>query len=158
MAQSVRTTETRQITIDNISGEVLDDVTNEETSTTTYDRNPEPDFIKVYLDHIAEFVNVPKASMRIFWLLTQYMSYAQNEQRIYINAAMKRDIAHQLNVTPDYVTKNLTQLVRKNILKRVDTGTYIVNPQYVGRGKWRDIKELRTTFDYVNGTITTTRN
>jgi hypothetical protein len=158
MALEVTTIATQDRVVDGVTGEVLKDEQVVHETQVTYERNPEPDFVKVYLDHIAEFVKAPKSSMRVFWLLTQYMSYAQDKQRIYLNSAMKRDIANQLNVTVDYVTKSITALVKHEILKRVDRGTYAVNPKYVGRGKWTDIKQLRAEFDYMTGTVTTIRD
>ena len=37
----------------------------------------------------------------------------------------------------------ITKLVKKDILIRIDTGVYILNPIFYGKGKWKDILNLR---------------
>ena len=55
----------------------------------------------------------------------------------------------------DRVNKVLTQLVKADIFRKIEgrRGVYRVNPFIIGKGEWKDIKELRANFDFQNGTF-----
>ena len=36
------------------------------------------------------------------------------------------------------------------MFRRVSVGTYQVNPNIIGKGDWKDIKNIRATFDFGN--------
>ena len=42
----------------------------------------------------------------------------------------------------------IDNLLKNNILIRVDRGLYMADPDLFGRGKWEDIKEIRTEIIY----------
>ena len=64
-------------------------------------------------------------------------------QIIYVNSSMKKDIAEELKLSVSRVNQSLTDFVKSGIFKRIDRGTYQVNPSYFGRGNWQDISEIR---------------
>lgn len=139
--------------LDTDTGEILE-------QEIVYRRTPEPDFIKLYLDCVATFTGISKSLNPILFELLKHMSYASvydihGGQIIYLNAALKQQIAAVNNVTVKRVEQALTNFVKNDILKRVATGTYQVNPNIFGRGNWKDIKNIRSTFDFGNKTIKT---
>ncbi len=71
-------------------------------------------------------------------------------QIIYVNKAMKTAIATKVGLSIVSVNNAITDFVKKGIFKRVDVGTYQVNPNIVGKGEWKDIKNIRATFDFAN--------
>lgn len=73
--------------------------------------------------------------------------------RIFINKTIKNEISEKLNIKINMIEKNIRKCVDSGILfKTEDRGTYIVNPFLFARGEWKNIKSLRTEFDYLNGT------
>lgn len=123
--------------------------------TTVYKTQSEPDYVKLYIDCVFTVKGIRKGLNPIFLEFLNYMSYAgSNEQYggqvIYVNKAMKTTIANKLGLKIDSINKALYELVRGNIFKRVDVGTYQVNPNIVGRGEWADIKNIRAMFDFGN--------
>jgi hypothetical protein len=49
----------------------------------------------------------------------------------------------------------LKELKDKGLIRKVANNTFSINPDYVGRGKWRDIRRLRATFDFITGDVQT---
>lgn len=116
----------------------------------------EPDFVKLYLDCLSTFKGFSKSLNPILLEFLRCMSYANTEnggQIIYVNAAMKKNIAKKLNKSIDRINQALTDFVKKGILARLDTGMYQVNPYLFGRGQWKDVRALRATFDFNTGEI-----
>ena len=66
-----------------------------------------------------------------------------------VSAGLKRLIAKELDIKNSRSINNaLTDFVKADILKRLETGVYQFNPYLFGRGDWRDIDRLRMTVDY----------
>ena len=125
------------------------------SSKTVYKTQTEPEFIKLYIDCVFTVKGVRKGIKPIFLAFLEHMSYADSNtkyggQVIYVNKAMKSAIAEKLGLKIDSINKALYELVKSEIFKRVDVGTYQVNPNIVGRGEWKDIKNIRATFDFAN--------
>ena len=81
------------------------------------------------------------------------MSYADigdqgGGQVIFVNKAMKDIIAKKLNLGIDSINKALSEFTKVGMFKRLTVGTYQVNPNIVGKGEWKDIKNIRATFDF----------
>ena len=45
--------------------------------------------------------------------------------------------------------------MKTGIFARIATGTYQVNAELFGKGDWKDIKNIRATFDFARGTVET---
>lgn len=113
----------------------------------------EPEYVKLYIDCVFQLKGLRKGLSPIFLALLPHMSYADmNEdeggQIMYINKALKKQIAAKLGIGIESVNKALTDFVRAGIFRRVDTGTYQVNPNIVGRGDWKNVKNIRAQFDF----------
>lgn len=136
----------RQI-IDHNTGQVL----KEEVDLQIPD---EPEFVKLYLDCVLKFKNLSKSLNPILLEFLNFMPYAdQNNQTIYINLAMKKEIAAKLKISVKRVEQAITSFVKEEVFFRKDRGTYTVNPYIFGKGNWRDIYNIRATFDFRNRTI-----
>jgi DNA-binding GntR family transcriptional regulator len=92
-----------------------------------------------------KLINLPKKTGDIFFLLLEYIGY---NNQVVINSSIKRIISDKLNIKFDTVNKAITVLNANGLLIRQDTGIYLVNPYYVGKGSWNDITKLRITCEY----------
>lgn len=128
------------------------------SSKTVYKTQSEPDFVKLYIDCVFTVKGVKKGFNPIFVAFLEYMSYsdaneAHGGQIIYVNKAMKAAIAKKVGLSIVSVNNAITDFVKKGLFKRVDVGTYQVNPNIVGKGEWKDIKNIQATFDFGNKDI-----
>ena len=122
---------------------------------TIYRTQTEPEYVKLYIDCVFAIKGVKKNLNPIFIAFLGYMSYADANdmyggQIIYVNKAMKSAIAAKTGLSLVSVNNAITEFVKKGLFKRVDIGTYQVNAEVVGKGEWKDIKNIRATFDYAN--------
>lgn len=139
--------------IDHESGEIL-------SQEFIHKRGIEPPFIKLYLDCLCDFKGLSKSLNPILLELLKYMTYANTleeygGQIIYLNAALKKNIANKTGKTVKRIEQALTEFVKTGIFFRIATGTYQVNAELFGKGDWKDIKNIRATFDFKYGTINT---
>jgi hypothetical protein len=108
----------------------------------------EPDFIKLYLNDVAYMSDLPKWVTGILYDLLRRMDY---ENIISLPSGTKRLIAEKMSINPKTIDNALGQFVKKGILIKKDTGVYLANPTYFGKGSWANIYKIRMTVSYVNG-------
>jgi len=121
----------------------------------------EPDFIKLYLNQIAQIQKLPPSAANVLFEIAKRMPYANDEdQEIVLNSYIKQKIAQKLKISEQYVSDTITTLVKKQMLFRCSienpktkkistrTGVYKINPVYIARGKWEDIKKLQLKIDF----------
>jgi len=110
-----------------------------------------PPYVIMYLDTILYLKDLPKGFNSILLAFLKYMTYANAEdgQCIFINSAMKKRIAENLDVSVSRIDNVLSELSKGEVLTRIDRGMYRVNPHLFGKGDWQDIAKLRLeiTFD-----------
>lgn len=72
-----------------------------------------------------------------------------------MNKLTKQGVADKLGIGVDRVNKALKDIVNSDIFRKIEgvRGCYEVNPYIIAKGKWSDIKRLRASFDFTNGTI-----
>ena len=142
-------------TLNTDTGEVS--ITRTETTTTHTERTKEPDFVKLYLDHLALFNGTSLNINPILAELLKRATYADDPngaQQIVINKAVKKQIASKLQLAEGSINNAITEFVKNDYLRRIDRGLYIANPNYFGKGDWGNIKKLRANYDYINHTMT----
>lgn len=100
----------------------------------------EEDYVKIYIKHINYLNNLPQGLDDIIYALLKKINY---QNQIVINSAIKRQIAKELGKTFNTINQYITKLVKYDILIRVDTGIYYLNPIFYGKGSWKEILELR---------------
>ena len=135
--------------INNSTGEVVENV-----KTTQVKTQQEPNYIKLYIDHIAFIHKLPKSLPSVIFELLKLMNY---EQQIILNSFVKNKIAENLNVTNQHIDNSISKLVKQKILIRIGAGTYNINSFIFGKGNWKNILENRRElkveiiFDEKNG-------
>lgn len=119
----------------------------------------EDDYIKVYryLTTVFAFKGINQTYIPILMEIASFMSYADRGQEVVLTKYYKEQIAKAVGVSLKRVCDVITGLKKADILRPVPggRGVYAVNPFIIGRGKWSDIKELRASFDYSSGLMTT---
>lgn len=104
-------------------------------------KSEEPNYIKVYLQDISYFYEVPKGSTDLVYELFNYVNY--NTHEIIINSDVKKRISENMNSSVATIDNNLSKLVKKGIIDRVGRGIFTLNPYLFGKGDWKSIKDLR---------------
>jgi hypothetical protein len=111
----------------------------------------EPPYIKMYLDSLLYLKDLPKSYNTVLNALLKRMSYAGDVdgQVIVVNKAVKTRISNEIGTTVSRIENVMTDLVKGELLYRIDRGMYRVNPNFFGKGDWQDIARLRLeiTFD-----------
>ncbi|WP_317373177.1 replication/maintenance protein RepL [Helicobacter canis] len=122
---------------------------------TVYSVPAEPPYVKMYLDTILYLKDLPKGHNPILMSILKRLPWANQEQDIALNAGIKRKIAKEVGCSVSKVNNAITDLVKGEVLFRIDVGVYQVNPHLFGRGEWNDIAKLRleVTFDKNGKTI-----
>lgn len=124
--------------------------TKEEEKTINW--GSEPNYIKIYLDTVLYLKDLPKGLNGILYAFLKRMSYGN---QIVVNAALKRQIAKELELSLSSINNAISKFVKGELLYREDTGIYKVNPHLFGKGDWKDIAKIRLeiTFDGQGKTI-----
>ena len=120
-------------------------------------KTEEPDYVKLYIEAWCVFKEIKGINNTLLYEILPYMSYAKNGQRIFLNSALKREIAEKLGWSDKTALarfgNEITKLCKAQILKRTGTSTYAVNPELIGKGHWSEIKALRATFNLETGKV-----
>lgn len=148
MAQTTIVNETTRQKIDAQTGEILE---MEQSIGTRTIYKQEPPYIKLYLQDILYLNDVPKSLTNVLYALLSYVTYADQENGMCIplNGFIKSQIREKCGMdNPRTLNNALSKLVKGNILKRIGTGTYQLNPYFFGRGDWKDIANIRATWNY----------
>jgi hypothetical protein len=114
-------------------------------------KHVEPPFIKLYLDDIEILYKLPKKSSQFMHELLKNMNY---EGEITINSRLKERISEKLELTNVRSMNNyLTDMVNKDVIKRVARGVYMPNPYLFAKGTWENVKGLRVQYKEIDGEI-----
>jgi hypothetical protein len=118
----------------------------------------EPTYIKLYLNTLLAFKELPKQMSPLLLELLKLMSFADPDsdhggQLIVLSSIVKESILKRLDIKLNTLNHGLVKLSKCGILKRLGLNTYQANPNMFGRGEWSDIKLLQATFDFINGTV-----
>ena len=126
------------VAVDATTGEVMS-----RASTQTFTVDKEPPFVKLYIADIAKLYTLPKGSSVIMYELVKRVGY---DGLIVINAAVKRKIAEDSEVSVSHVSNSLTRFISSNVMTRVDRGVFQFNPDIIAKGLWRDVQQQRTEY------------
>lgn len=132
--------------IDVTTGKVI-----EKKTDSTFSIPSEPPYIKLYLQDILYLSDLPKTHDKVLIALLKSATWASAElgMVVTLSAGLKRLMAQRLQLkNPRSINNVITDFVKADILKRIETGVYQLNPYLFGRGDWADIAELRTTVTY----------
>jgi hypothetical protein len=115
----------------------------------------EPSYVKLYLDTVLYLKDLQKGYNPVLMAILKRLPWANQSQDIAINSGVKRIMAKELNCSVSRIDHAITDFVKGELLYRVETGVYQVNPHIFGKGDWADIAKLRLeiTFDAKGKTI-----
>lgn len=138
--------------VNNETGEVV-----RETTTITRTKSDEPPFAKFYIDGWLAFRQISSVNHKFLFELMPFTSYADAGQVLSLTSYQKRLIGKKLNWKEESVLNRFNHELRKltqaGVLKKIERSTYIVNPDLIGKGDWKDIRRLRVTFNLDTGEI-----
>lgn len=144
----VREVQTNDVSVD--SGEIISS-----RDTKTKISSTEPDYIKVYYKTVMAFGGIDNISVEFLMAVSSHISWADNhEPMIFQNTRIVREaICRACKIKVDMYRKYMSRCVKNGLLikKAGYRGIYEVNPFFIARGKWDSIKELRATFDFIDG-------
>lgn len=136
---------------------------------TSYQKDNEPDYIKLYTKVWCEFNEIPVAYRNLFIELVQRMTYCnsknlENSQIVYTGTPFREAIMETLGwKSKNMYQKGLKKLTEAKAIRKVSRGVYQVNPTYAGKGAWRynqgqdrgGVKDLIATFNFIDKTVNT---
>ena len=147
--------------IETVLKEIVDEDTGEirqvpvEIRTRSIRYEEEPEYVKLYIKTVGVFTDLKGTSSRLFYELAKRMEYANKEQIVFLNPQLRKFIQDDMGIKKSAFDKALRELREKELIRRVANNTFAVNPTYVGKGGWSDIKKLRASFDFITGNIET---
>ena len=99
----------------------------------------EPDFVKLYYEHLSFVVGLAKNDHNILYKLLTFMGY---DHSIFITIGMKKVIAVELGISSHKVIEQaIKRIVDSNILAMEKRGHYVVNPFLLAKGTWDAVKD-----------------
>ena len=117
-------------------------------SVSVFQSHNEAFYVKTYMEHIEHIMDLTKAEIVVFFILNKYITY---KNTIHITVGIKDKISQQCNYTLGTINKCVVGLHKKKWLLSVSRGTYMVNPEFIGKGGWKSISEIRSELFEENG-------
>lgn len=111
----------------------------------------EPQYVKLYLDDIMYLKDLPPKLSRLVMALLKRVAFAGDDDGLCVTlvARTKRNICKEIGWERISSIDNAIQdLIKGQILTRVDRGVYRFNPYLFGKGDWQDISQLRLEVNY----------
>ena len=124
--------------IDTDTGEIIKVV-----SHSVRKLDSEPAFVKLYVTNLGDLYDLQHSCTNVLWELVRLVDY---KGMVSIPGGVKREIATTLGMNPNSVTNAITKLVKEDILCRVDSGRYKLNPHYFAKGCWNDVHKQRIEY------------
>lgn len=143
----------QELVVDSETGKVKSEI-KRHTQRVRYSK--EPNYVKLYLDHLSRFKGLQLSLNPILAEFLKHTSYAEPMDEnggmvLFLNKPLKEIIAKRCEVSLSRVDHAVTEFVKKGYMRRLDLGMYQFNPFFFGKGEWKDIENIRATFDYGTG-------
>lgn len=113
--------------------------------TQTIPIGQEPNYYKVYMQDLANLHELTPTERQVIEILSSNMSF---ENLIVVIKPIKDRLCELTGKKYETIKASIQGLVNKGILIREERACYRVNPKYIAKGKWQDIKALRLVIDY----------
>lgn len=120
------------------TGEVI-----ESTTHNVFQLPSEPPYVKLYLDDLCVLINVSDSLKTFLLSLLRRLDF---EGYILLSPRSRKEIAANLGIADQTFRNRLNELCKKDLICRISTNEYQVNPLYFGRGEWRKICMQRQAF------------
>lgn len=127
--------------------EVINYETGEVTSSITnslFKTNVDYQYIRLNFEDALLLINISKGELQVFLSILKFTDY---KNIINLNAAMKKKIAQSLNKSISTIDKSLTNIKKANLMKSLDTGQFILNPNVFLRGKEKDFISMKDNYN-----------
>ena len=119
-------------------------------SVSVYESKKDDFYVKLYLENISYLKDLTKAEILVLFALTKYITY---KNTVHITVGIKDKIGATYDLTAGTIRKCISGLHSKKWLINTSRGTYIINPEFIGKGSWGNISELRGQLHEVNDFI-----
>ena len=117
--------------------------------TTKYFVNKEPEFYKVYtnaMQGIGALFELSPVDIKVFTSLAKNMSY---NNMIVLIKPIKEALMFDTGIkSMNTINKSIQNLKKKGLIISFAKSSYIINPDYVGKGRWEDIEALKIQIEY----------
>lgn len=105
----------------------------------------EPNYYKVYINDLANLQGLNTTEKMVLEILSANMTF---DNLIVLIKPIKEKLVKLTGKSFDGIKKAIQELSKKNVLIKEERACYRVNPKYVAKGKWEDIKALRLVIEY----------
>ena len=124
MGKKIVTTEEENKYIVNNDGEIVEQLNTYTTKLSVSET--EPRYVKLYLDDIAKLEGITGSQNSVLLGILKLTQFSTNE----------------------VILNTISNFVKREILFKIATGVYKLNPYLFGSGTWQQIKGLRMTIEY----------
>jgi len=135
--------------LDSSTGEVL-------KRKTSLQFPKEPAYVKLYFDCLGVVIQNDGLNESLNDMLLEVLkmgSYADEDQTVTLTSYQKKKICDKTGKSPRRLEQAITIWVKNGVLRRISRGTYRINPFIFGKGEWRDICNLRASFNFAEGSV-----
>lgn len=126
----------------------------------------EPEYVKIYTDCQLVFNHLDLALSPYIVAFGKWMTYANFDNpnfrcTVRTGEIERKDVANCVGVSESMVKKAIANLVKSEVFIPIvidgkqKRGIYFVNPWVMSKGEWKDIKALRSEFEFVAGATST---
>ncbi len=126
--------------IDSETGEVIQQDRKESLAV-----GKEPNYYKVYINDLANLQGLNPTEKMVFEILSANMTF---DNLIVLIKPIKEKLVKITGKEFETIKKAIQGLAKKKVLLKEERACYRVNPKYVAKGKWEDIKALRLVIEY----------
>ena len=126
--------------IDSETGEVIQQDRKESLAV-----GKEPNYYKVYINDLANLQGLNPTEKMVFEMLSANMTF---DNLIVLIKPIKEKLVKITGKEFETIKKAIQGLAKKKVLLKEERACYRVNPKYVAKGKWEDIKALRLVIEY----------
>ena len=145
--------ETTESVVNELTGELLSFVTE---ITEVNALAVEPNYMKLYIEDLGLLKRLSDGEINVLLGIATVSEYSGE---VHLPLLIKQRIANSAEVKIQTINNIIAKLISKDVIKRIGTTVYILNPDLFAKEKWRDIREQRKTFQSIitynqNGTRT----
>jgi len=136
--------------------EVFDKKTGELTKTSTENLvnqkvSNKDEFVYTFTKNLGYLSNLNRGEILTLFGLFRA---ATMDNKIYVNKAMKEEIAKEFKLSDNTVHQNIKNLKDKGMIVNTARGLYVLNAHFFGRGDIQELKKVRILheFDFIEQT------
>jgi uncharacterized protein YeeX (DUF496 family) len=127
-------------TIDSENGEVIN------SKITTISTEAEPPFYKRYISDLGNLHKLSASENAVFEYFVSNMDY---ENVIYITPKIRRKAGDLLKISDLTVRDAVITFQKKDLFRKLDSCVYQVNPKYVAKVSWENVKKIRLSYEAI---------